>query len=255
MRTILWWTLWGLVVAIGLIALLEAHRNILHLLIASPILCGAAAAGLKRVKHEYREAVEHAKWALVTSLFLIAGLGYVYLKANAFGPFATGTSRKAFLGTTFGMSVPEVERALGQPLADAALDKPLTDRAESWVLEAMPVPRHTLQDRYTVSATLYQVPCDVTFQFIAGKLGKVEVMFKPASDQEMNMLLDRIRQELSKDYKPVADSALLFQKEDVQASLTAAQWASGRSNVGVTLIYLPYDQKKPASLIAENNAF
>src|SRR5205823_4772770 len=101
MRTIIWWTLWGLVLATGLIALLEAHRNIFHLLIALPILCGATAAGLKRIKHEYREAIEHAKWAVVTCCFLIAAMGYVYLKANAVGPFGTGTSRKAFLGTTF----------------------------------------------------------------------------------------------------------------------------------------------------------
>src|SRR5437763_1022207 len=144
MRTIIWWTLWGLAVATGLIALLEAQRNIFHLLIALPILCGTAAAGLKRIRYEYKEALEHAKWAVVTGCFLIAGMGYVYLKANGVGPFGTGTSHKAFLGTTFGMSLPEVERALGRPLAEADLDKPLTERAESWVLDAMPVPRHSL---------------------------------------------------------------------------------------------------------------
>src|SRR3979411_2905912 len=113
-KTMWWWSIWGLVVGIGFFGLQEAHRNPLHRILAFPLLSGAVAAAVLRLRHEYHEAMLHAKWVLVSAALLLLGGGYMYLKAEGYGPFSTASAHKAFLGTTFGMSLPEVERVLGR---------------------------------------------------------------------------------------------------------------------------------------------
>src|SRR5262245_38489075 len=114
--TLMWWSLWGLVIGIGLFGLQEAPRNSIHWMLSLPLLTGAMAAAVLRLKHEYKEAMMHAKWIGLTGVLFLFGTGYLYVKTQAYGPFATATEHRAFLNATFGMSVPEVERALNRKL-------------------------------------------------------------------------------------------------------------------------------------------
>src|SRR3954469_7404816 len=96
-KTLVWWSLWGMVVGMGLVGLKEAQRNCLHLLLAVPLLTGALAAAILRLKHEYHEVLMHAKWVGISGALLLLSSGYAYLKTGAYGPFATASPCRAFL--------------------------------------------------------------------------------------------------------------------------------------------------------------
>src|SRR5437773_7675827 len=113
MRSILWWGVWGMVVGIGVLGLRESSHTSLHFLIAMPLLTGALAAAAVRIRHEYHEAMQNAKWLLISSGFFVLSSGILYLRAEAMGPFRMGSAHKAILGATFEMSAREVERAVG----------------------------------------------------------------------------------------------------------------------------------------------
>src|ERR1700676_418859 len=146
-KTLIWWSLWGLVVGIGLFGLQEAHHHSIHLIIAFPLLAGAAAAAGMRLKHEYHEVMLHAKWVAVSSGLLLLGSGYVYLKAEAYGPFATASPHKAFLGSRFEMSAPEVERALGRKIYAPDSDRSGPEGVKDWIFEALPDFEHKTESR------------------------------------------------------------------------------------------------------------
>ncbi len=253
MRTVVWWTVWGLVVSAGIIGLLESSRYHPHLLLAVPLLTGATAAAILRVQYEYHHAVQHAKWLAMSSLFLMCGLGYLYAKANAYGPFATGTICKAFLGTTFQMSVPEVERALGRRLAQDREEKPLSERAQEWIVDALPLPGRPVDERYALAISLYRVPCNASFLFRKAQLGGVRLEFEPVQNQELDALLTQVRRELEKDYK--AASPNIYRKEDVQAVLDIQPAGPQHVRLVVSLQYLPSVEAAPAALAVESNAF
>lgn len=253
MRTIVWWTVWGLVVSAGIIGLLEAPYHHARLLLSLPLLTGATAAAFLRIQYEYHHAIQHAKWMAMSSLFLMCGLGYLYAKANAYGPFATGTAHKAFLGTTFEMSVPEVERAIGRRLTPDIAEKPYSERAQAWIVEALPLPGRPEEERFVLPLSLYHVPCNVSFFFRRSRLGEVRVEFDPLPAIELDTLLGQIRGELGKEYK--RDSDELYLKEDVQATIETIPAASRSIRSAISLKYLPFVEAVPAPLAVESNAF
>lgn len=262
MRTILWWAVWGLVVSIGIIGLLERGPHHLNLLAAIPLLTGAIAAGLIRVEHEYRHAIEHAKWVGVSALFLIVSLGFVYVKGNAVGPFATGTKHKAILGTTFGMSVPEVERVLGRRLAATEGEEHFKDQAHQWVLDALPTVAHPLETRYAIPLTIYQTPGEAAFYFYRGKLGKVQIAFDPRSQEDISGLRQRLQRELAREYRDVKSSPagslenrLVFSKDAVEAVVTSHPAENGQMALTVTLKYEPTTPHQATALAVEANLF
>src|SRR5258708_26864022 len=113
-KTIVWWSLWGMAVGMGLFGLQEVHQNSLHLILALPLLTGALAAAVLRLKHEYHEALLHAKWLVVSGGLLLLSSRYAYMKTEADGPVGTATAHKAFSGTRFRMSAPGVGRPAGR---------------------------------------------------------------------------------------------------------------------------------------------
>ncbi len=262
MRTIVWWAVWGLVVSAGVIGLLETTPHHVHLLLAFPLLTGAAAAALLRMKYEYEHAVQHAKWLVLSSIFLMSGMGYLYTKANAYGPFSTGTTHKAFLGTTFGMSIPEVERALGRRINGEESEKPIQERAQDWILQVLPLPEHPSEGRFELPLTLYHIPCKTLFLFKKGKLGRVEVQFESLPAKEGAALVGRLREELEKEYKPAESETsrkgkppLVFRKESVEAAIEIFRTEAHHARVRATLQYLPFLEAPPPALSVEANAF
>jgi hypothetical protein len=263
MHTIVWWGVWGLVVSAGLVGLLENAPHHLHLLLALPILTAAMAAALIRLNYEYHQAIQHAKRLVISSLVLMTGLGCLYVKARALGPFATGTTQKAFLGTTFGMSLPETERALGRRLhEDQEEDKPLQERAQDWLLEALPLPGHPVETSFAMPLTLYRVPCKTIFAYKKGKLARVELEFDTLPTHAAELLVGKIRAELEKDYRPMPDAAghkpafpLVFEKESAESKIEIFRTDPHYLRVRVTLQYLPFMDAPAPALSVEANVF
>jgi hypothetical protein len=267
MHTILWWTVWGLVVGLGLLGLRESLHHPLHLIVAVPLISGALAAAVKRLHHEYHAAILHAKWLLISSLFLTLGGGYVYLKGQAYGPFATASSHRAFMRCTFEMSIPEVERALGRKLqsADPTPFEPagLTD----WLFEIIPLPGRPLEVRLLPDLLIYRVPCTARFEFVQGKLSQVALRFDKTNWEETAALLQHLREDLAKDYQSVqADiqaashkkavaAPEVYRKDCVEAALSRETVGAHQSQVNVVLQYLPLAEEKPKPLSIDVQVF
>ena len=259
MHTLMWWTVWGLVVGIGLFGLKESGRTSLHLVLALPLLSGAAAAAILRIRHEYQEALQHAKWLAISSVFLLLGSGYLYLRTEAFGPFATGTRHKAFLESTFEMSVPEVERAIGRKLSVPATERQDPDGLKEWILGILPLPERPPELRTLPHLVVYGVQGEARFEFTRGKLGKVELVFNNTSKEETGPLLQRIRDDLEKTYKLAEPAAakvpFLYHKEAVEAVVEDAAVNSSHEQIQVRLTYLPFLEKEPGPLTVSAQAF
>lgn len=261
MRSIVWWTVWGLVMAVGAIGLLEFHRSHYFLVLSIPLLTGAIAAAVHRLEHEYRHAIEHAKWAGVSAVFLLAAVGFLYLKAHAIGPFTTGTPHKALLGTTFGMSVPEVERTLGRKLRVNPAEGALQEKAHEWLAEALPLPRERSDESYSLPVNVFGARSRITFHFDKRRLARVELQFMPARSEEATRIRLKILEELSKDYKLTEESTkeelsrYRYAKESVDALLIAGEGSDKLTNIRVVLDYIPTEEQAPAPLAAESNVF
>lgn len=259
MRTIVWWTVWGLAISVGVVALFEAAPHHANLLVAIPLISGSIAAAFIRIEHEYRHALEHAKWLGLSLVFLIAGVGYVYLKANARGPFSTGTSCRALLGTTFGMSVPEVERALHRRLTAEHEDVSLAEQAHRWVLESLPAIAREPQAKYTIPLTVYANPARATFEFEKGQLAKVDLELESPNVSSATELYQTLQNDLAKEYRlaqseeksPVAH----YRKELVDATLSKSAAEGKPTVIVVSLQYLPALQEAPAPLAVSANVF
>ncbi len=261
MRSIVWWTVWGLVLAISLLGLLEFQRSRYFLVLSIPLLTGAIAAAIHRLEHEYRHALEHAKWAVVSALFLLAAIGFLYLKARAYGPFSTATSHKALLGTTFGMSLPEVERKLGRKLRERSVEGALQERAHEWLWEALPIPQGRSGEQYSLPVMVYGTRSRVTFYFERRKLNRVELQFLPMNKNEASVIRVKLHEELLKEYalsKERAERELTerrYTKETVEATVVMAPGSDRLVNIRVLLEYLPTVEEAPAPLRAEANIF
>lgn len=258
MRSIVWWTVWGLVLAVGLLGLLEFPQNHYFLIMALPLLTGSMAAGLHRMQHEYKHAIEHAKWAGVSSLFLLASVGFLYAKAQAYGPFSTGSSHKALLGTTFGMSVPEVERTLGRPLREKPLTGAIHEKAHEWLSEALPLPGEK-SEVYALPVEVFGKKSQITFQFDRKQLARVELQFIPLSAESAMELKRKLMEELQKDYRLQEESTqqglsrIRFSKEAVEAKLLVGSSTEKPINLQVVLDYLPLaEQRQPALNVTAN---
>ena len=254
MHTVIWWSVWGLVVGISLFGLEEARGHSIHMIISLPLLSGALAAAALRLKHEYHEAMQHARWVLFTIVFLSLGSGYVYLKTGAYGPFATGTSHKAFLQTTFEMSVSEVERALGRPLTEEVPDKANDEGLKDWLFEMIPGPSRPVLERLLPELSIYHVPCQARFVFFRGKLSRVSVEFKKTTHEETDQLVRLAQQDLEREYKP-AGSGMVYRKEAVEATIARTPTDPDNEQVIVTLQYLPFASQKPPLLTADTQVF
>lgn len=256
MHTMVWWSVWGLVVGIGLFGLKESQRASLHLILALPLLTGAIASAILRLRHEYHQVIQHAKWALLSTLFLFSGTGFLYIKSEAFGPFASGSTHRAFLKTTFEMSIPEVERTLGRKLSTTLPEKPAPDGIKEWLMDMVPNPGLGTEVRTLPHVLLYNVPCIAKFEFVRGKLAKVTVNFQATNRREADRLLERIEEELSKDYKPVVPSeGKVYRKDAVEATVTDTLFDRRRHQVEVQLQYLPLAQPKAVPLTANVQVF
>lgn len=261
MRSILWWSVWGLVLAIGAIGLLEFPRSHYFLILSIPLLTGAVAAAIHRLEHEYRHALEHAKWAGVSAIFLFAALGFLYFKVHAYGPFSTATTHKALLGVTFGMSVPEVERKLGRPLRAHPVEGELQEKAHEWLLEALPLPTEKSAEAYSLFVQLFGSRSQLTFYFDHRQLGRVEVQFVPGSKDTMADLKKTVIEELGKDYVLKEEATkdgltrMEFAKENVEARLYSGVGSDHLTTLRVVMEYLPLAEQPKPPLAADTNVF
>jgi hypothetical protein len=260
-KTIVWWSLWGLAVGIGLFGLQEVHRNSLHLILATPLLTGAMAAAVLRLKHEYHEALVHAKWVVVSGGLLLMSTGYAYVKTENFGPFATGSTHRAFLNTTFEMSVPEVERALGRKFQGASADIQGLDGLKVWLMDIMPRVDPASTSRTLSDLVVYQVPCRARFDFTHGRLAQVTVEFDPTRKSESGALLQHLQSDLEKEYKsaevPAGNPAgsLSYTKDAVIARLIPKEIDEHRRQWTIFIQYMPLAEPVRAPLRIENQAF
>jgi hypothetical protein len=256
-HTMMWWSIWGLVVGIGLFGLQEAPHNRVHLLLSFPLLAGAFAAAASRLRHEYHEAMLHAKWVAISSGLLLLGTGYLYLRTQGYGPFASASAHKAFLGTTFEMSMPEVERALGRKLV-AAGESSSPEGLRDWMLDMVPDFERKSESRILPDITLYHVPCRVKFDFAAGKLARVRAEFQPTVPAETLLLVQHILEDFSNEYKQAPTSprsAMLFRKEAVDATVDRTPVDALHEQVSVVLQYLPLADQQPEPLAVDSHAF
>ena len=155
------------------------------------------------------------------------------------------------------MSVPEVERVLGRSLTDGGMDKALADQAQEWILEALPLPLHKPNERYSLPVTLYEVPAHAIFHFDQRKLGRVEVQFQPTTSEKTTELARQIREELAKEYRPADDlpRPQSYRKEAVEAVLTSTPLDSQRFGLRVVLQYLPFVSEAPQPVVVQSNVF
>jgi hypothetical protein len=250
--TMVWWSLWGLIVGIALFGLQETHRNSIHWMLSLPLLTGALAAAALRLKHEYHEAMVHAKWVGLSAGLFLLGMGSLYLKAQAYGPFATATSHRAFLGATFGMSIAEVERALGRKLS--ASQGGLRERVLSMIPDLEKAPETRSMD-----LVAYRVPSKARFEFVGGQLAKVALAFQPTTAGDTAALSRRIQEDLEKDYKRVETSgpegSVLYRKEAVDASLVQTPVDPLHQQLTVHLQYMPLADQRPGPLTVEAKLF
>jgi hypothetical protein len=260
-KSIVWWSIWGLLVGTGLFGLKESQRESIHLILALPLLTGAIAAAFLRLKHEYHEAMLHAKWVALSSTLFLIGSGYLYLKAEAYGPFANASAHRAFMGTTFEMSVREVERAVGRRLSSSTSEHSTPEGLKEWVFEMLPDFDGKSESRFLQDVAVYEVPCKVRFDFTGGRLGRVEVAFRPTTTSDSRMLLQKVLSDVEKDYKrvdtppPAGESTLLFRKESVDAGITHAAVDPHHQQISVLLQYLPLAEKRPGILTVNASAF
>jgi|GEM_PF-1998352 len=176
-KNIFWWTLWGLALGAGLFSLKESFRLNLYLLLAMPLLAGSAAAAVSRLNHEYHKAAAQAKWLALGAPIALLGLALLYIRAGGYGPFATGGTQRAFLGVTFGMSVPEVERALDRRLVPVEAPKELPSMVNEWLTEIV-VPSRRSQTRYILpDLELFGIAGQARLDFVEGRLGRTQLEF------------------------------------------------------------------------------
>lgn len=261
MRSIVWWSVWGLVLAVGAIGLLEFPRSHYFLILSLPLLTGAVAAAIHRLEHEYRHAMEHAKWMGVSAIFLVGAMGFLYFKVHAYGPFSTATKHKALMGVTFGMSVPEVERALGRPLRSQAVEGALQEKAHEWLLEALPLPVEKSGESFSVFGNLFGNRSQLTFYFEKRQLSRVEVQFVPGSKETMADLQKKVVEALGKDYVLKEESTrdgftrMEFAKEAVETHLVSGTGSDRLATLRLGMEYLPLVEQARPPLTADTNVF
>jgi hypothetical protein len=259
--TLIWWTIWGMILGIGLFGLQEARGHSAHLIVAIPLVTGALAAAVLRIKHEYREAVQHAKWVVVSAIVLLLGSGYMYLKAEAYGPFATAGVHKAFLGSSFEMSIPEVQRSLGRKLVPVAAERPASEGFKSWLLGIIPDLEKKSETRILPELVVYSVPGKARFDFVGGKLGRVHVEFEPTTVKEAGRLAGRVHEDFAKEYRKVDVSAssssrsTLYRKDAVEAVVVQNVLDHYHRQIAVNIQYLPLAPKNAGPLRVKAKAF
>jgi len=259
MHTLVWWSVWGLVIGTALFGLQQSKTYSISLILAIPLLTGALAAAVLKLRHEYQEALEHAKWFALTLLFFLLGSGYLYLKTRNVGPFATASTHKAFLGVTFEMSIHEVERALGRKLITpfpTASQSP--ESIKDWVIELLPQMEQPLEVRTLSGLVLYGVNAQGRFEFNHGRLAVVEIAFEPKSISTLPPLMDHLREELAKTYKAVPrhhEPPLVYRKEAIEAILIPKRIDEGHVQVTIRLRYLPLVDTSLEPLAASTEVF
>lgn len=131
-----------------------------------------------------------------------------YMHNQRLGPFATGTTVKAFLGTTFEMSTQEVERTLGKRL----LSCPDVKRLEGGNL---PIPTLIWQcdvefvdlelaahewSGFVPELYVYETQAFGSFEFFDGRLTGVEVSFKPFGVDASKRLIRTVTEAVERSY-------------------------------------------------------
>jgi hypothetical protein len=258
--TLIWWSAWGLVVGIGFFGLQEAQRHSIHWILSLPILTGAGAAAILRLKHEYKEAIAHAKWMGLSTVLLLVGMGSLYLKTEARGPFASATAHRAFLGTTFEMSLPEVERTVGRRLV-ASGESSMPEGLKDWIMELVPDHGSRIDKRTLSDLLVYGFPCRAHFEFVSGKLARVTLEFLPTARADTRALRESLESGLAKDYKRIdavssaGTGAVLFRKDAVDASLVQIPSDPLHQQLTVVLQYLPLAESGPGPLAVNSKVF
>jgi len=131
-------------------------------------------------------------------------VGLMYCKRLRFGPFATGTSNRAILDTTFQMSPPEVERATHRKLLSHDEYSALGAKAyfpPDWELDDRDL-RERTYSQYLVDEMLFNQPCQIWLEFFEGELANYEVAYELSSEADQNQLLTKIQGALTESYQP-----------------------------------------------------
>jgi hypothetical protein len=119
------------------------------------------------------------------------------------GPWATGTDVRAFLGTSFEMSAPEVERSLGSPLvncADFLLKRPHSFAPACY---GEPVDKERALHETSLLAidlTVFNESAWAELDFFDDRLDHVEVQFEPYSVTDIQALVEKIKASLDLAY-------------------------------------------------------
>ena len=182
-------------------------------------------------------------------------MSFFYLKNNYYWPFSTSSETKAFLGANFGMSPPEVNRALHMKLVgyeeySRVVSKPLiTDfLSSSTDLIDVNLKKH-FKSLFVPRIDLFDASCEAEFDFLDKKLRGVYVHFQPYSQGDVNKLLNALNELLTRKYKfsnreeskdvPGA-YRMYYENEFVKVDLWINLTNLKENIVVLTLLYKPY---------------
>jgi hypothetical protein len=244
-------------------ALQESFRHSYYFLVAMPLLSGSIAAAISRLSHEYRKAAAQIRWLAIAAPVALLGLALLYVRAAAYGPFAKGGTQRAFLGATFGMSVPEVERAVDRRLIPLDTPTELPGGVSEWFYDLVSHTTRVRTQYLLPDLQLVGAPCQARLDFFGGRLAHVQIEFDKVPHDSAPGLAAKLRDELGHDYQPIQisspsiSSAGLqpsdFKKDDVEAHLLQNQLDAFNDAIAVELTYLPLVQGNP--LRADNHVF
>jgi hypothetical protein len=198
-------------------------------------------------------------YSLLTCLLLVI---MFFLFFYRLGPFSTGTNTAAFLGTTFEMSLPEVQRTLsnkGIQLVDretfANLDpeisqkKPfITDLGAEPAFAEDKTSEKNNQLLYMPSIDMFDSQVIAEFHFYENKLTFIQVNIYPLSKNKIPQIIDKISNDLKLKYKSfpkefnkdVPDAYALIFKD---SSSKVAFWINlADSNNPIIILDISYDK-------------
>lgn len=148
----------------------------------------------------------------LTSTIFLSGIFYLY--SFRYWPFCTGTNVPAFLGTTFGMSLPETKRALkqhGTILVNRSkfdnlrqLQSPSSffyiPKEKDFIFLSDRLLQHDYEYWYMPAVEMFDSAVEARFQFYQKKLSVVEVNIFPLNKKKSPDIIKKISSVLKEKY-------------------------------------------------------
>ncbi len=183
----------------------------------------------------------------------ILGLLILFVWTNELFPFSTASSSPAFLGSTFGMSLSEVQRVLEKneinltdnvdiitkefghyPVFDDAFDFDLVEK------------NHQVKHWYTHPIQMFNSTVVAEFDFSNNKLVSVTVVFEPIVAKNSTLTISAIESELNKKEK--------FVRKEFSEEVHGAYSMNFKNNQSIFNLWVNQisDPKKPIILLRIN---